>query len=208
MKTESYHEHQLEWVRERVLQAFRISSTYRTWLSDPSSRLNVCYSPSSKINGTHRQLHIKEKHFQRSTLPISLQAFEDKKVSQWVYHLPCEQQCWIRYAYTSDFTWEDEVSIVRSLWKIYSSKKQRIQQKTREKLKGLAYLCVQDYKYLKNRGKPKYKPAKIRELLSVKESNWRRDWLPRWQRMQSILAAIDTQALSTLLGNFENMQKH
>ncbi|MCH9691709.1 MAG: bacteriophage antitermination protein Q [Gammaproteobacteria bacterium] len=136
----------------------------------------------------------------KSLVPLPPWAFEDSRIVRAVNTLPDGLRGWLKFAYTDSYTWEDEAAVVIALWDQFKPQANGLRDDTIKKLKGMAHLCVQDLKNITNRGKPLYPPARIRQLLGVPRGNWRRDWLPRWQRMQEILFELDRQALIEVLG--------
>lgn len=110
---------------------------------------------------------------------------------------------WLMYAYAvvDDYlaAWEDEAATVRFLWREIETSLGNVRESTRETMKAMTHLCVQDAKARKEDGEGCHSPAKLRELLKVSESNWRRDWSPRWRLMHSLMDALDVEALSQAL---------
>lgn len=136
----------------------------------------------------------------RSSCPLRPSAFDDAKTVRAVNALPDDQRHWLKFAYCPEeaSSWDDEQGAVVALWRAYQPQVGNVRAATLKKLQGLAHLCVQDMKACQNRGRGVHSPAKLRELLGVPESNWRRDWSPRWRAMQALIRELDDAALCAL----------
>lgn len=133
-----------------------------------------------------------------STMPLPPWAFDNARMVQAIGRLPVEHQYWLRYAYADSREWSDEAGVVGLLWAGFQPTLGRAQGKTLARAKGLAHLAVQDHKARKNSGRSIHEPARVRELLGVKESNWDQHWCPRWQAMHRLMDRIDREALAAL----------
>lgn len=133
-----------------------------------------------------------------STMPLPPWAFDNARLVQAIGRLPDQYQAWLRYAYADSKAWDDEAGVTRRLWEGFAPVLGKAQAKTLARAKGLCHLAVQDHKARKNRGRSIHEPAKVRELLGVKESNWDQHWCPRWQAMHRLMDTIDREALAAL----------
>lgn len=208
MRAREYNEQQFDWVRLRIFQAHSVHVSGQplfdgTQYCIPPSHTKRAKTKEERIEKELRgdlfQVKGRETRKGKSSMPLPPWAFEDSRVVRVVNGLPEPQRHWVRYAYSDSYTWEDEAGAVTALWGEFEPTMGSVRGDTLQKLKGMAYLCVQDFKNIKNRGKPAHMPSRIRQLTGVPDGNWRRDWLPRWRKMQKILADFDRQALAKIL---------
>ena len=143
----------------------------------------------------------------KGSVPLAPNAFDDARVVRAVHSLPVGLQNWLRYAYSDAYTWDDEQGATVELWERFKPSLDGSRSATVQKCKGLAYLCVQDFKYFRLRGEPRHQPSDVQRLASIPEGNWRRDWLPRWRQMQTILEQMDGEALGRILDEIYDSQR-
>lgn len=208
MRVREYNEQQLDWVRLRIFQAYSLHIKGKplfdgTQYCVPASHIKRAKTKEERIEKELRgdlfQVKGRESRRGKSSMPLPPWAFEDSRVVRVVNALPDGQRNWIMYAYSDCYNWDNESGAVVALWKEFEPELEGVRDDTLQKLKGMAYLCVQDFKNIKNRGKPAHLPSRIRQLTGVPEGNWRRDWLPRWRRMQQILTEFDRAALAKVM---------
>jgi hypothetical protein len=222
-----FEEHHLEWVRSRIFIAHSVEvrggSLYDVTnyeMSEVESCIPVDdYDPRNRkterkhmaeiktLRGDFFVVKAREVRAGKSSVPLAPSAFEDSRVVKTVHELPLEQQHWLRYAYSDVYTWDDECGATVALWELFKPSLDGSRSSTVDRCKGLAYLCIQDFKHSRLRGEPKYPPSEVQRLSSIPEGNWRRDWLPRWREMQSLLARLDREALTSMLNKI-NAVKH
>jgi len=204
---QAHNEQQLDWMRVRIFQAHSLhlqgqSLFDGTQYCIPSSHIKLAKSKEERIEKSVRGesfVRGREVRKGKSLMPLPPWAFEDSRVVRVVNELPDSQKNWVMYAYSDCYNWDHESGAVCALWSEFESELGNVREETRQKLKGMAYLCVQDYKVIKNRGKPAHLPSHIRTLIDVPDGNWRRDWLPKWREMQKILGEFDSHALAKVL---------
>lgn len=210
--------HHLEWVRTRIFTAHSIDvrggSLYDV-TNYEMSEVATCMSiddhdpRNKKTPARHREeirslrgdffiVKAREARAGKTSVPLAPGAFQDAKIIRAVHSLPIQQQSWLRYAYSDAYTWDDECGATVTLWEQFKPELEGARSSTVDKCKALAYLCIQDFKHFRLRGESKYPPSKVQELAKVPEGNWRRDWLPRWRKMQEILRALDVEALESV----------
>jgi len=165
--------------------------------SGEAGRLPAAYV-ASLAKGTTRVIASETRPKKKSSIPLGPLAFQDAHVVRAVAALPPELQHWIRYAYADSKVWDDEAGAVAALWARHEPKLGKILAKTRQKVRGLAHLAVQDVKRSANSGKVLHQPARLQELLGVSVANWDKHWLGRWQAMRETLLEIDREALTAL----------
>lgn len=142
----------------------------------------------------------------KGSVPLAPNAFDDARVVRAVHSLPVGQQHWLRYAYSDAYTWDDEQGATVALWTLFKPALEVARSATVDKCKGLAYLCLQNFKNIRLRGVPLHQPSDVQRLANVPDGNWRRDWLPRWREMQSILETMDREALVAVLEQIYDKQ--
>jgi len=201
-----YKQQQLEWARERVFLAHNVQALSKplfegTQYSVPRSHLVKTGTEEEQVRYQLKLSRVQASETRKgsSSMPLPPWAFNDTKIVKAVNSLPEAQKHWLYYAYCEKQNWENESTVTKAVWAEIESEVSSLKQASIQKLKGLVYLCVQDYQHIVTKEKPLYTPAKIRELASVSESNWRRDWLPRWRRIQQALTDIDNTALGEVL---------
>jgi len=204
---QGHTEQQLDWMRVRIFQAHSLhlqgqSLFDGTQYCIPASHIKRAKSKEERMEKSVRGesfVRGREVRKGKSSMPLPPWAFEDSRVVRFVNALPDAQRNWVMYAYSDCYSWDHESGAVCALWSEFDSVVGNVREETKQKLKGMAYLCVQDYKAIKNRGKPAHLPSRIRTLIDVPDGNWRRDWLPRWRKMQKILGDFDSHALAKVL---------
>lgn len=140
--------------------------------------------------------------FKRSSCPLPHNAFELSRITRVVFMLPDNLQAWATYAYGPKQEWSSVQTITHELWQEFlASETCKFRKAKLEKLKGMAFLAVQDWRHQVLFEKELHTPGKIQELLSVSESNWRRDWLPLWRKMGALMAGIDREMLTRVYRN-------
>ena len=217
-------EHQLTWMREQIGRAYHVEGTFPTVWPDSDVRFvvpdNHCHHgfslespkdvkrPRTVINRQMFQVKGREVRVSRSKLPSPSLQNKDPQLILLCARLLDDQRNWVRYAYTDNYQWDNEQSIVKEIWnRFHQSLAKPFSEEKTKKLKGLCYLCLQDAKYQKNNDEVFHKPARIRELLDISESNWRRDWLPHWKKFRSIIDDIDSSALKVLLSDYKKRER-
>lgn len=199
--------HELDWVRLRIAQAHAVhvmprrSDGQAAEYTIPASHMRK-NKPSNEAEDVCGGLSIvkgREKRRSSSSLPLPPWAFDDSRIVKAVNRLPDNERRWVRYAYTADYSWDDESGAVADLWAASAPQLTGLRPSSLQKVRGMTYLCIQDYKSIRTSGKPAHKPERIRQLLAIPEGNWRRDWLPRWKLLQAELKAIDSSALAKIL---------
>ena len=209
-------EHELSWMREQIGAAHQVEPSIESrWpeaadhYSAPKSHYRHSFSLEKQEKGKRCHSVINRDFFQ--VKGYETRQSKGKMPSTTLYHintplvlacarLPDEQRNWVRYAYTTNGSWDHEQGAVVAVWKLFSETlSNRTSAEKIQKLKGLCYLCLQDAKHRKNNDQPLYKPARLRELTDISASNWRRDWLPHWKKMQAVIDVMDRHALKELL---------
>lgn len=197
--------HQMDWVRLRIAQAHSVHIKERggdnaaAQYNIPKSHLKKPGPAEGDLCGGLTTIKAREVRKGKSSLPLPVWAFDDSRIVRAVNRLPSEQRRWVRYAYTADYSWDDESGAVADLWQAIADQFASLRDDSLQKVRGMVYLCLQDYKHLRTTGKPAHRPERIRLLTGVPEGNWRRDWLPRWRLMQDAIKAIDNAALASIL---------
>ena len=217
-------EHQLTWMREQIGRAYHVEGSFPAVWPDSDVRFVVpdnhrrhgfslespkeVKRPRTVINRELFQVKGREVRVSRSKLPSLTLQNKDSQLVMLCAKLPEDQRNWVRYAYTDIRHWDNEQGIVKEVWRRFqqSLAKSFDDEKTKQ-LKGLCYLCVQDARHQKNNDEVLHKPARIRELLKIPGSNWRRDWLPHWRTFYSIVDDIDSSALKALLAVYHRKKR-
>lgn len=214
-----FAEHHLEWVRGRIFTAYSVELRSKSLfdvtnyeMSESAScvpvddydeknskTLKKYESDVRSVRGDIFVVKAREVRVSKGSVPLAPSAFEDARVVRAVRSLEIGQQHWLRYAYSDAYKWDDEQGATVALWEAFKSQLSGARAETVNKCKALAYLCLQDFKHFRLRGEYKYPPSEVQRLARVPDSNWRRDWLPRWRAMQEILAELDRQALALVL---------
>ena len=182
------------WMREQIGKAYHVDGQIESAWPDadviytvPANHHRHTYSIESKeeINrykrkddGFIRPKAVFNRHFfqvkgresrrSKSKLPsINLYGINVSLV-RLITELPVLQSLWVRYAYTTEYQWDHEQSLVKHIWQDFiQSLPENITTEKLQKLKGLCYLSVQDAKQRFNRGKVQHKPSQIRKLLDI-----------------------------------------
>lgn len=219
-------EHHFEWVRNRIFLAHSVdvrSSSLYDVTNYEMSKVESCmpmddYDPRNQktekkhkaeivaLRGDFFIVKARECRSSNGSVPLAPNAFDDARVVRAVHALPAGQQHWLRYAYSDAYTWDDEQGATVALWELFKPSLEGARSSTVQKCKGLAYLCAQDFKYFRLRGEHRHQPSDVQRLASIPEGNWRRDWLPRWREMQTILEGMDREALAAVLEQIYDKQ--
>lgn len=194
---------QLDWVRLRIFQAHSVHIKTRGDDGVAAYVIPVAHTRKKNtdehMSGEMSRVKAREVRKGKSTVLLPPWAFDDTKIVRAVSRLPDTERRWVRYAYSGNYTWDDESGIVFDLWERLAPQFTGLRGKTLAKVRGMVYLAVQNYKSVRTQGKPAHTPERIRQLVEIPEGNWRRDWLPRWRLMRTELASIDHAALSSIL---------
>jgi len=222
-----FENHHLEWVRNRIFLAHSVevrSGSLYDVTNYKMSEVESCmpmddYDPrNQKTEKKHKAeivalrgdlfvVKAREVRSSKGSVPLAPNAFDDARVIRAVHSLPIGLQHWLRYAYSDAYTWDDEQGATVALWELFKPSLEGARSATVQKCKGLAYLCLQDFKHIRLRGEPKHQPSDVQRLADVPDGNWRRDWLPRWREMQAILEQMDREALGYVLEQIYDRQR-
>lgn len=162
-----------------------------------AGRLPATYV-ASLAKGTTRVIASETRPKKKASIPLGPLALQDAHIVRAVASLPPELQHWVRYAYADSKAWDDEAGAVVALWARHEPKLGKILAKTRQKVRGLAHLAVQDVKRSTNCGKVLHQPARLQELLGVSVANWDKHWAGRWQALRETLLELDREAMTVL----------
>jgi len=134
--------------------------------------------------------------YKTNSCPLPYDAFQSSRISKAVTMLPTHLNSLALYAYADRCDWSHVEVVSRHIWRLFlTSQSKKFREKKLKTLKGMVLLAMQDWKNRVQTDKELHKPARIRELLSINENQWRRDWLPYWRQMQELLSETDNQVL-------------
>lgn len=129
--------------------------------------------------------------------PLPDNAFKHVKVARAVNALPDHLNSLAQFSYAEKAAWCHTETVSFSLWRHFLSLQSSPLRKKKEKvLKGMVLLAMQNWKHLLTAEKDIHKPARVRELLGVSDTNWVRDWLPFWRQFHDILSEMDSEVLT------------
>ncbi|MBB9242529.1 antiterminator, partial [Escherichia coli] len=108
--------------------------------------------------------------------------------SSWrraVLSLEEHHKAWLLWCYGGNICWEHQIAITQWAWEEFKahSGNRKIAEKTRERLKKLIWLAVQDVKS-ELAGSETYEYQELAELMGVAKSTWTETYRPRWEIMR------------------------
>lgn len=135
--------------------------------------------------------------YKSSSVPLPYNAFFHTKITRSLNMLPEHQKSLALFAYQDQCEWCHIETVSRWLWvEFLNAQSVAFREKKEKQLKGMVFLAMQNWKENLLTGRDEHEPAKVRELLGVGESNWRRDWLPFWRQFHDLLSSTDTEVLT------------
>ncbi|EEW1489165.1 antiterminator [Escherichia coli] len=119
--------------------------------------------------------------------------------SSWrraVLSLEEHHKAWLLWCYSGSICWEHQIAITQWAWEEFKahSGNRKIAEKTRERLKKLIWLAVQDVKS-ELAGSETYEYQELAELMGVAKSTWTETYRPRWEIMRDSVTGLDKDAL-------------
>ncbi|EOW7174548.1 bacteriophage antitermination protein Q [Vibrio parahaemolyticus] len=134
--------------------------------------------------------------YKTSSCPLPHNAFWLSKITRAVTMLPDNLNSLALFAYAERCDWHHVETVSCELWATFlDAQEKALREKKKQKLKGMVYLAMQNWKSLLLTDREAHEPARVRELIGVSEQNWRRDWLPYWRQMHDLLSKTDEKVL-------------
>ncbi|EEU3140188.1 antiterminator [Escherichia coli] len=123
--------------------------------------------------------------------------------SSWrraVLSLEEHHKAWLLWCYSGNVCWGHQIAITLWAWNEFytQSGTRKIAEKTRERLKKLIWLAVQDVKS-ELIGRETYEYQELAELMEVSKSTWTETYRPHWGIMRGCIAGLDRDALISVM---------
>jgi len=132
----------------------------------------------------------------RSSCPLPPNAFFSVQIIRVLNMLPEARGALLRFAYADNCEWSYVELVARSLWQAFlNDQKKKFRAKKERVLKNMVFLAMQNWKYSNLHGSDLHGPSRVIELLEISGHQWRRDWLPFWRQMHSLLSTADRAGL-------------
>jgi|GEM_PF-3298225 len=191
-------------VRHEIIEALSLNVRTRGQLEVEASALikeNKRSVAKDEATGAVRFLEplyaVQSTSYKTGSCPLHFNAFNHAKIARAVNALPDHLNAFALVAYSEQPAWVYTETVSFALWREFIALQSKAFRKKKEKqLKGMVLLAIQDFTHQLTADKPLHKPARIRVLLGVSESNWVRDWLPFWNQLNDVLQGFDEQVLS------------
>lgn len=146
--------------------------------------------------------------FKRSSCPLPDNAFFLSKVTNIVNELPKSLHSLALFCYSDSCSWDHVTCTAELVWGVFEkSNNKKLRSKKEAALKNMIFLAMQDWREQTLHGRVLHKPSRIQSLLNISEHTWRRDWLPHWRKMHSILTSQETKILESVYRGV-NPKKH
>jgi len=194
----------LQAVREEVQQALNVQALTRGQLDFDGAMITKPHKrPVVKDEISGERIYSdpvrgsQSRGFKKSSTPLPPNAFFLSKITKEI-HLMSAEHCSLAYFTYSDSTkWRHTEIVAAYVWQCFLDKQTKaIRKKKSETLKAMVYLAMQNWRSQTLTDKELHKPKRIRELLSINEHHWVRDWLPHWNSMHQVLDGIDQKILT------------
>ncbi|MFT7565850.1 MAG: hypothetical protein ACI846_000136 [Pseudoalteromonas distincta] len=205
----------LQAVREEVLQALNIDALTRGQLDFDSSMItNPHKRPIVKDEESGERIYTdpvrgnQSQGFKKSSCPLPPNAFFLSKITRTINLMTAEKFALAYYAYSDKSEWCHTETVAHHVWECFLAKQtKKFRAKKKAALKAMVYLAMQNWQSVTLHNRDTHKPARVRELLSINENHWVRDWLPHWRAMHQVLDGIDRKILTEIF-NATNQRKH
>lgn len=205
----------LQAVREEVQQALNVEALTRgqldfdsSMITNPHKRQIIKDEESGERIYTDAVRGVQSRGFKKSSTPLPHNAFFLSKISQEI-HLMNAEKCSLAYfTYSDSAQWRHTEIVACDVWQRFLAKQEKSFRATkREKLKGMIYLAMQNWRCNVLRDCNQHTPKRIRELLKINEHHWVRDWLPHWRTMHELLDGIDQKILTEVFHATTNSKR-
>lgn len=190
-------------VRNEIIEALNVQALTRGQLDfDGSMIVNPHKRPIVKDSESGERVYTdpvrgcQTQGYKKSSCPMPSNVFFLTKITRAI-NLLDEQMCSFAYfAYCDDATWQHTEKLAAHLWALFLDKQPKsFRKKKAETLKSMVFLAMQNWRSITISDRVLHAPKRIRELLSINEHHWVRDWLPHWQTMHQLLDGFDNKVL-------------
>jgi len=201
----------LQAVRNDIAEALNVHALTRGQLDfDGSMIINPHKRPTLKDKESGERIYTdpvrgsQTQRFKKSSCPTPHNVFFLTKVTRSI-HLLNEPMCSFAYfAYCDDADWQHTEVVAVHLWACFLDKQTKtFRKKKTATLKAMAFLAMQNWRSLTLTDRNLHTNKRLRELLSINEHHWVRDWLPHWRCMHELLNGFDNTVLKEVFNATE-----
>ena len=200
------HNHSINSMRDELFDSLNVNALTRGQLDFDESSITVKKPRVIRRDDKSGQVlpfdpvrATQGKTFKCSSCPLPPHAFRQTRITRAVHMLDDSHSSFALFAYSDRCSWEHVEVVSKQLWQAFlDAQPKKLRAKKQAVLRRMVYLAMQNWKHQLTAEADLHKPKRIRELLSISEHQWRRDWLPFWRQMHDILTEHDTSMLERL----------